>query len=264
MSAVELIATIAAAIQIMVLAVLLPLSVKLAGRKGGSLTAVFLAFCYALWLFTDLYWLIYDIARPDSRMPFAANEIGEAAVFLMMAAMLGAACGQSTFRLSLQALAALVFGGCNVVLWIAWSGEWVEDILVGLIFMYLLYSIVVSLKSEEALKAGEWIFTGLLCLLLLLSQSLTLLTEEPLKSVADSAGYFLLVLGSVFWAFHGIRSMKKKAAPKMQLVLACAALGWMITSKYMSAGGWYNAFLLLEDLGLPLMYLAVRKVVEEA
>ena len=76
------ISQISVSIQIAVLAVLLGLTVRLVGESARNLTAVFLSFSFGLWLLTDLYWLIYDLMRPEIRMPFAANEIGEAALFL--------------------------------------------------------------------------------------------------------------------------------------------------------------------------------------
>ena len=76
--------TIPVFIQIAVLAVLLVLSVRLIRGSSRSLPAVFLAFLFAMWLLTDLYWVIYDFMRPDRRMPFAVNEIGEASLFLLM------------------------------------------------------------------------------------------------------------------------------------------------------------------------------------
>ena len=45
-------------VQIGLLMALLVLSVRLIRKSGRSLTAVFLAFVYSLWLFTDLYWVI--------------------------------------------------------------------------------------------------------------------------------------------------------------------------------------------------------------
>ena len=48
----------------------------LPGESAGNLTAVFLSFSYSLCLLTDLYWLIYDLMRPESRMPFAASVSG--------------------------------------------------------------------------------------------------------------------------------------------------------------------------------------------
>ena len=65
---------ISVSIQILVLALLLMLSVKLISESERNLTAVFMSFFFALWLLTDLYWLVYDLMRPDMRMPFAANE----------------------------------------------------------------------------------------------------------------------------------------------------------------------------------------------
>ena len=76
--------------QIAMLAVLLFLSVRLIRESGRLLIVVFLTFLFTMWLLTDLYWVIYDYMRPDSRMPFAVNEIGESTLFLLMPAISGA------------------------------------------------------------------------------------------------------------------------------------------------------------------------------
>ena len=70
------ISQISVTLQIVTLAVLLTLSVKLISESERNLTAVFMSFYFALWLLTDLYWLIYDLMRPESRMPFAASVSG--------------------------------------------------------------------------------------------------------------------------------------------------------------------------------------------
>ena len=82
----NIILLISVSLQVVMLSVLLALSLKLIKESGRQLPAVFLSFCYTLWLLSDIYWVIYDLIRPDQRMPFAANEIGEAATILMMAA----------------------------------------------------------------------------------------------------------------------------------------------------------------------------------
>ena len=138
-------------IHILMLVLLLILSVRLIIINGRKLTTVFMAFCFALWLLTDLYWFIYDYMRPESRMPFAANEIGEAAVFLMMAATLNSAVLLES-RLPVHRTAcALVFSACNVALWIAWSGEWIQDILFGAVYAWFICSVVRALTYSPVL-----------------------------------------------------------------------------------------------------------------
>ena len=54
-------------------------------EKRDARTVLF-AFAVASVLLSNLYWLAYDILRPGTRMPFAANEIGEWALFLLLGA----------------------------------------------------------------------------------------------------------------------------------------------------------------------------------
>lgn len=147
------ISIISVSIQIATFAVLLMLSIKLIGESARNLTAVFLSFSYSLFLLTDLYWLIYDLMRPESRMPFAANEIGEAALFLVTAATINSAVKRRT-RLPMGYLVGtFLFSVSNVVLWILWSGEVVQDIVSGIVFAWLLYSIVRSSGGHRHLTS---------------------------------------------------------------------------------------------------------------
>lgn len=247
-------------IQIAVVAVMLWLSVKLIGESKKNLTAVFLSFCFAMWLFTDLYWLIYDLMRPESRMPFAANEIGEVAFWLVVAATVDSAI-RHQMRLPKGYLAgACLFAVSNAVLWIMWSGEIVEDVVTGAVFVWLFYSIVRSLRSEQALKKTEWILLALLCAALILCQFLTFIVPEEVKSIPDLCAYILLIAGAVFFTIQLICACREKLV-YAQMFLSFALVVWITTAKYMSGGNWYNLFLTLETPGFVLWYISVRKVV---
>lgn len=252
---------ISVSIQILVLALLLTLSVKLIGESGRSLTAVFLSFSLALWLLTDLYWLIYDLMRPESRMPFAANEIGEAALFLVTAATINSAVKRRT-RLPMGYLVGtFLFSVSNVVLWILWSGEVVQDIVSGIVFAWLFCSIVRALRWSQALSSREWIVLAVLCTALIISQGLTFIVPENVKPVPDTCAYLLLIAGGVFFIYKLIRAYKGGLA-YAQLFLSYALVVWLTMAKYMSGGNWYNLFLTLETIGIPLWYMSVRKVVK--
>ena len=252
---------ISVSIQIAVLAVLLGLTVRLVSESARNLTAVFLSFSFGLWLLADLYWLIYDLMRPESRMPFAANEIGEAAFFLVIAAMVNSGFRRPT-RLPMGFLAgSCLFAVSNAALWILWSGEIVEDIVVGAVFAWLYCSIVRSLRSEQALTGPEWIALGALCTALIVCQSLTFIVSEDIKNIPDLFAYILLIAGAVFFACLFIRSYKEKLA-HVQMFLSFALVIWITTAKYMSGGNWYNLFLTLETPGIILWFLSVRKAVK--
>ena len=255
------ISQISLTLQIVTLAVLLTLSVKLISESERNLTAVFMSFYFALWLLTDLYWLVYDLMRPDMRMPFAANEIGEAAMFLMGAATINSAVKHRT-RLPMGYLAGIhLFAISNVVLWILWSGEIVQDIIVGTVFIWFFYSIVRALRWSQALSSREWIVLAVLCTALIISQGLTFIVPENVKPVPDTCAYLLLIAGGVFFIYKLIRAYKGGLA-YAQLFLSYALVIWQTMAKYMSGGNWYNLFLTLGTIGIPLWYMSVRKVVK--
>ena len=110
----------------------------------------------------------------------------------------------------------------------------------------------------------EWIGLGIGCALLIFGQSGTFFTEAPLKSALDTGCYLLLTAGAVYWIYKLFSARKQKLSPKAVLCTVMALMCWMLTAKYMSAGIWYSAFLIVETLAQIPMYLSVRKVVTEA
>jgi len=248
-------------LQIVMLALLLALSIRMIGKGGGSLAAVHLSFCLALWLMGDLYWIVYDLMRPESRMPFAANEIGEAAVFLMLAAIINFVMAGGTHPPVAYTIGAVLFGIGNTALWIAWSGEWIQDILIGTVFTWLLYSIVRSLVSLQILSGWQWTLLCMLCIGLIAGQSLLFFVENIAGTVIETGVYVILLTGIIFFVYRLIQSYKKKDEPGVLLTVAFALIAWVVLGKYMSEGIAYNVFLLLETLILPVCFLSVRKAV---
>lgn len=260
----EILALIPVFLQAVLLAAFLVLSVRLLRENGQSLTAVFFTFCLSLWMLTDLYWIIYDLLRPESRMPFAANEIGEAAIFLLQAAVLSSAISLRFSASRPQAVGALLFAACNIALWVAWSGEWLQDVFIGAAFAYYLTTVSCSLKEHGALSAREWTALGLSCALLIFGQVMTFLLPEGMKKAADLCCCLLLSAGIVRWGAKVLSALRRKAEPGALLCLSFALTAWAVTAKYMCEGLWYSLFLTAETLSLPLLYLSVKKVVEAA
>lgn len=260
----ELISIISAFFQTAVFAVLLFLTVRLLLNNTESLTAVFLSFCFGLGLLADMYWLIYDVLRPDVRMPFAANEIGEAGMLLMLAAILNSAVPHGSGAATKQAIAAVIFAIANVVLWIAWSGEWLQDIITGLVFMWLLSSAVCALKVVHALSKKEWILFGLYCVLLIAGQALTFFFADPVKSYIDTGCYVLISLGILYWLVKMIFSFKKKEPAKKLITLSVTNIVWLTVALYMSAGLYYTVFFFIETLCAIFVFISAVKVVNES
>ena len=251
-------------LQIGMLIALMPGSVRLIRDSGRSLTAVFLAFFYVLMLLSGLYWVIYDLMRPETRMPFAANEIAEASMFLMLAAALDASPRHGLLFARRQAVGALAFAACNVALWIGWSGEWLQDIFVGAAFAFCLYCIACALTLRGALAGWEWIALGAGCAALAAGQGLTFVAAPPVKAALDAGCSLLLAAGAAFLCWRLIAAWRRKADPRAPLGLAAALYTWLTMAMYMSEGGWYNGFMIANALSLPLLWLCARKAVTEA
>ena len=257
----SLITLLPACFQVSMLAVLMILSVRLIRESGQATPAVFLTFILSLWLLTDLYWVVYDLMRHDSRMPFAPNEIGEAAIFLLEGAMLASLAGGWKGGACVQGILALLFAGCNAALWIAWSGEWADDLFVGAAFACCLYQAARALAVNQSLKLWEWSLLGIGCALLILGQALIFFVPEAARAPLDTACSILLAAGTVCWAVEVLSAWRKNADPVSILCLAFAWSVWIVTAKYMSAGVWYTMFLVCETLCMPMLYAATRKAV---
>ena len=163
-----------------------------------------------------------------------------------------------------QAVGAAIFAVFNAVLWIAWSGEWVQDIIIGLVFMWLLVSAACSLKVVRALSKTEWILLGLYCVVLIAGQGLTFLFEDPVKSSIDIGCYVLLSMGILYWFIKLILAYKRKAPAKNLMSLTVSNLVWISVALYMSAGIYYTVYLIIETVVCVFIYLAARKVVNES
>ena len=118
--------------QVAVLLALIVWTVRTLIRERFSEPIAFTAFALACLLLSDLYWIAWALLEPEARMPFAVNEIGECAVFLLLAAAMRTQLADAPRFAGARTLLPALFTACNVGLWIAWSGEWRQDVVTGL------------------------------------------------------------------------------------------------------------------------------------
>ncbi len=250
--------------QIAVLALVLLGTVRLLGTAPTSLTAAFFAFAIAGVLLSDLYWLAYDLLRPGTRMPFAANEIGEWAMFLLLGAALLSRCTLCLWEARRETLGAAAFAAACAALWIAWSGEWVQDVLTGLSYGYLLCALSVRAKEEAAFFPVVTRAFAALCVLLIAAQTATFFAPEAAARALDLFCSVLLLSGTAAQTALALRSLKRKDAPGAGVCRAFAAFAGGVCTMYMSSGAVYSAALLLTTLCFPLMLAALAAEKEAA
>ena len=249
-------------LQAVMLIVVLLGAIRSAGAEKKSLPIVLFAFAVASVLLSDLYWLTYDILRPGTQMPFAANVIGEWAMFLLLGAVLTSTkpiCFQSAKK---ELLCAAFFAAASAALWIAWSGKWVDDILTGLSYGYFLCALVSRAREEDAFPASLWRFLCAACAVLLLAQAMTFFVPEPFGKALNLFCYALLFAGAAGFLVMAGLSFRNEGEPARCVCRVFAAFAWVVTVMYMSSGGFYIAAMVLSTLCFPLMLLALKKEVD--
>ena len=250
--------------QVAVLLFILFGTLRLIEIDRHSLKAALFAFAITSVLLSDLYWLAYEILRPGTRMPFAANEIGEWAFFLLLGASLSTRRPISFRSARADIVFAVLFSAASAALWIAWSGEWVQDILTGASFGYFLCAVVSRAKRENAFSVFWRRLFVTVCAVLIAAQSATFFVPDPLKKPLDLFCYALLFAFAAVLLPRAILSLKKDADPALGVCNTFAAFVWIVTALYMSSEPYYYASAVLTTLGFLLMYLAVRREVRAA
>jgi len=243
--------------QVAVLLALIVWTVRTLIREHFSEPMAFTAFALACLLLSDLYWIAWALLEPEVRLPFAVNEIGECAMFLLLAAAVRTQLADSPRLTGVWTLLPVLFTACNVTLWIAWSGEWIQDIVTGLALGWYLVVAVQLMCQDNALSGKAWFGLGALSALLVLLQALTFFTPEAAAAALDALCYGLMAV-SILWllvrCFLAVRQRERAA-----LSLTFGSYGWAVVCLYMSSGVPYTVILLCITALLPLMVISMRR-----
>ena len=225
--------------------------------KQQSLTILFFCFAMVSLLLTNVYWLAHSLLRPNMRMPLAANTIGECAVFLLLSAALNSLFPDRRFSFTPQFICIVLFAGASIVLWITWSGEWLQDLLGGIAFGYFLCICVRNLCQMDLINKTEWLMLGICCTAYL-SLFFLFAEDHPLVKI----GYSLMFTTMAWFLYRTIRSVRRRESAEKQIVLSISAYACCMSGVYMSSGYWYIAAELVYLLTLPMMLHAFGKEAE--
>jgi len=224
-----------------------------------SLKMIFFTVAMMCGLLSNLYWIAYDILMPEMRMPFAANEIGEWAMFLLLGASLMAAFPEKRVSVKWEMTGAAVFIAANTVLWILWSGEWIQDILTGLSMGYLLCCIVAALRRAGVISVPGRIATGAVCLVTVGAQAAWFFVPDGVREIIDFACPVIIMIYLVFVIIKTIVSLAKGSRHHNGWYLSFLAFAMALIGMYMSTGIYYIILMAMATVSVPLMFLAVRK-----
>ncbi len=156
---------------------------------------------------------------------------------------------------------ALLVLAANVALWIAWTGEWIKDIITGIILGYYFIHLIRHVKKTKALSPPIWAALGIISAVVAAANAATLFVEGELSSTHDLIVFLMMLAVGMFFIIKTLMSFHSGKEPEVSVSLSLAAHAWNILFLYMSAGVYYNVANLLLTVTLLLMHAAVRREV---
>lgn len=228
-------------------------------KEGHSSRLVFFAFATAALLLSALYWVTFDILYPMQRLPFAANEIAEWAMFLSLTSVISSLIYLPSRSAIWEIILAVLFVTTNVALWIAWSGEWLQDIITGLVFCCFLIKLVIILKQEEVFSLTVRIVWSIVCAAILAVNIATFFVSGTLYVVYDLTSYILLIAVELYFIAKTVMSLYKNANQKVTVSLSFTTAAWSIIFLYMSSQIFYDIANICLTVSFILMSVSLRR-----
>lgn len=213
----------------------------------------FLPFFFALamvsYLLSNLYWIIYDFLKPDTRMPMACNEIGECAMILLLCAGLENELKDKK-KIPTEIAFAVFFMGANIALWIAWSGEWFQDIFFGMPYVYLFWLLIRGLKNRGGFNRKE-LWLASVASIAVLALQIPLLTAKG--SVCEFAKAVCFAVMFALMAWLGFKSVRNK-----DFFVAVTFFLWTVLSMFLSSGVCYYMAYFANTVALIFMFASMK------
>lgn len=247
-------------IQVVLLMFIIVASVRLLKRGNNIFLTILFLFSIVSWLLSDLYWLAFDVLRSGEHMPLAANELGECAMFLLLSTAISKYKDKEEQISVFAALFASVFTVANTVLWIIWSGEWLQDIVCGISLFGLLSTFLQICEEKKMLKSYIKVVISLTAFFVILFQVLSTYLQNIFTRILEYISYFLMFTAIVFFIILAISYMRRKVKTK-PFLLSIAALLCGVFGIYMSPGIVYSVIFNLTSVAGVLMFLTIRREV---
>lgn len=240
------------------------LSVRKLTETKNKVLSVFFTFAMVSYFMSEVYYFAYNFLIPDTRMPFAANEIAEASMILLLCAVLETTLGKER-KINIPAfIFSTVFIGINIVLWIFWSDEWIKNILFGLPYIYFLYLLIKGVIKTKAASGKELIIAAVLSFVSLTGEAIAFATQDTFGSTVEICCYPFMYLLWIFILVKVIKSLRKENANQSESIYLSFTLHiWTMLLMFMSADVFYNIANIMYIIVLILMYLAFKKELSE-
>lgn len=205
----------------------------------------------------DFYWIAYDFIRPDTRMPFAANEIACSAFLLLIGAAMATRIDNKSPLVMSELVFSIVFMAAHATLWIVWSGEWLEDIIFAVPYIYYLYYLVRGLRSTKAINRLEELLFVFINIIVFSIYGIALVTSESTTELLYNIGYVIIFALLIYFFIRFIRLRNQENTKDKAVFLSLALLLWSMLVVYMSVGVFYCIALVGTILAVPVTLNAV-------
>ena len=255
MSGLTLLDVIATSFQSVILVVIIAKTIRLIVDGKNVFLPFFFMLAMAGFLLSNLYWIAYDVLKPDTRMPIAANEIGECAMILLLSAGLDVVLKDKK-KIPGEIVFTFLFIGANIALWIAWSGEWLQDILFGIPYIYFLGLLLRGIRSRGVLTWKELWFAAVMgCTVLVLQIPLLFMKGnlfEFIKVVCFAVMFTLM-------AWLGVKSFRSK-----DYFMTLTFFLWTELAMFLCPEPYYQLAFLANIIVLPMMFTSMKRELADA
>ena len=228
-----------------------------AGRHG--IFPAFFTFAMLSLLLCNLYGSVNSMLNPGVRLPFAADEIADCAMVFLLCAGLEALNRKKEKPLIRDLLFSLIFMGINIMLWIIWSGEWIQDIVFGIPYIYLMYLLLHGVRKTRAVNRKEALLAGTACCSIVFLQGLKLLVDSSVGKWLEGACHGLEYSVSVWFIWKSMQALKEEETEEKALFLSLLGFLWTLLVSFMSADILYSMSLIMNTATLPVMLAAVKR-----
>ena len=235
---------------VVLILILIP-SVKMIVKDRKRFLMLFFSMGCMCYLLSAFYWIAYEIIRPETRMPFAADEIADCSLILLFSASLGTLLRDKKKNAPGELIFTFVYISANIFLWIMWSGEWVQDIVFGLPYYYFLWMIIRGIRSSKALNKVELIACIVAPFAIIGFQIGNLYAAGNARNVFDLMAYTSIYF---FMAWFGIKSIKTG-----NIYLRYGFFLWTLIAMYSCPEYLYLVATASNILATFVVYLAVKK-----
>ncbi|MBO4750941.1 MAG: hypothetical protein J5546_11560 [Lachnospiraceae bacterium] len=252
------------ALQAVILIPVIVFSAALMKKGENGAFPAFFTFAMISYLLSDIYTILFTIIRPGERMPIAADEIAELSVLLLLIAGIQAISPRGGRKLHVGALIfSILFTSANILLWIAWSGEYVQDIVFGLPYYFLIYLLVREIRACEAMKVKELLAMAAACTVVLILLVLDSFVHDKVPKNALNAIWFAIELGimeGLVWLALKRLGGEEEKHRKGALYVALSAFIWSVLVSYTNDGMLYVAALGVNTMVLPVVFAVVKRL----